>query len=64
MRVYNDEIQRRTIEASKKINDSIKEKKENGTLNKHDMLKLEEARIMEMAFSDVFGYNERFRNPW
>jgi len=61
---YRDIIKKQMKDSSKEINKLIDEEKKKDKPDSHKIAKLEEAKIMRILFSDGFGFNERFRNPW
>lgn len=61
---YIDYQKRNLMEAIKPIEKKIKEELNKEKPDTNTLNKLEESRIVAGLFTDVFGYNERFRNPW
>ena len=61
---YRDYYIKNIKEAIKPINEEIKKEKMKPNSDSHKLLKLEESKLMAGLFTDAFGYNERFRNPW
>lgn len=61
---YIDYQKRNLMEAIKSIEKKIKEEQNKEKPDTNTLNKLEESRIVAGLFTDVFGYNERFRNPW
>lgn len=46
------------------IDKKIKEEIESGKPDTTRLAQLKQAKYMTPIFDDVFGINERFRNPW
>jgi len=51
-------------EEVEEIEKKISEEKEKENSDKIKILKMEEAKIYQNLFSNVFGGQARFRNPW
>ena len=46
------------------IDEKIRKEIESGKPDKTRLAQLKQAKYMTPIFNDVFGLNERFRNPW
>ena len=61
---YNEFVQK-SAEKINKINELIAEEKESATVNKYEILKLEQAKMLSMLFGGSTDIsNARYRLPW
>ena len=61
---YRDYYISNLKKALKPIDEEIKEEESKINPDNQKINKLKESQILAGLFSDAFGYNERFRNPW
>lgn len=61
---FRDYYKRNLSEALKPINKEIEKEKSKENCDTHKLLKLEESKLFAGLFTDIFGYNERFKNPY
>lgn len=61
---YKDYYLQNLKRAIKPIDDEINKEKHSNTPNSYKIAKLEESKLLAGLFSDAFGTNERFGNPW
>ena len=62
--LYNELVQN-SAEKINKINELIAEEKESATVNKYEILKLEQAKMLSMVFGSCTDIsNGRYRLPW
>lgn len=61
---FRDYFRKKITEGLKPINEKIEKEKNSKNCDKQKLNKLEESKLFVGLFTDAFGYNERFRNPW
>ena len=61
---YNDDYNRLVTECKEKMDKEIANEKKKEKVNRLKIMQLEQSKLLAPLFGDMFGYGERFRQPY